>query len=396
VPFGASPIGGAFVGLDQLGVRQELYPLDLYQCTDCGHVQLLDVVNPKLLFSDYSYLSGRTGLVHHFAKYAGNVMVRNALGGNAFVVDIGSNDGSFLKFFRDQGMKVLGVDPAENIAAVANDAGIPTLAMMFDMSAAEQIRKDYGPADVVTANNVFAHIDDMQGTLASVAALLGDDGLFYFEVSYLLDVIDNMLLGAIFHEHLCYHTVKPLVSFLERGGMELIDVERVAIQGGSLICTVQCRGGKRTVASAVAELIKLEESRGVYGDEFFASFCSRLEEKKSEMGALLVEIKAKGQRIAAYGAARGGTFITYLFEFGSCIDFIVDDDPLKFGHFSPGWHIPVLPITELYERRPDYVVILAWVHSKLIVEKNRQYLDSGGKFITFFPSIQVIDKHSLA
>lgn len=392
VPFGASPIGGAFVGRARLGERQELYPLDLYQCLDCEHVQLLDVVNPELVFADYSYFSGRTGLVHHFAKLADRVISRDALPVGSFVVDVGSNDGSFLKFFQDRGMRVLGVDPAANVAEVAEASGIPTLPILFDLAAAERIRRDRGAADVVTANNVFAHVDDMQGMLSSVRALLTDDGLFYFEVSYLLDVIDKMLLGAVFHEHLCYHSVKPLVAFLARGGMELIDVERVQIQGGSLICTAQHRGGKRPVAPGVAALIALEESRGVGRDQFFESFCSRLEDAKSRMQELLTSICARGERIAAYGAARGGTFITYLFDVGSHIEFIVDDDPHKHGLFSPGWHIPVVPVQALYERLPDYVVVLAWVHSKAIVDSNPEYLDRGGKFITFFPEIRVITK----
>ncbi len=396
VPLGASPIGGAFVTKERLGDRQELYPLDLYQCRACGHVQLLDVVNPKLLFGNYSYFSGRTGLVKHFAEYADSVMDRNRLPEGSFIVDVGSNDGAFLKFFRDKGMRVLGVDPATNVAEFANASGIETLPLMFDMATASQIRSDYGPADIITANNVFAHTDDMQGMLCSVRSLLGDKGLFYFEVSYLLDVIDKMLLGAIFHEHLCYHTVKPLALFLKHHGMELIDVERVPIQGGSLICTVQHLGGGRLVAPSVAELIELEESRGVYQEGFFKPFCEQLTKVKSGMQSLLADINVRRESIAAYGAARGGVFIPYLFDLSRHIEYIVDDDPHKHGLFSPGYHIPVLPMAALYERQPHYVIILAWVHSKSIIEKNHKYLEMGGKFITFFPSIKVVDKETLA
>ena len=396
VPLGASPIGGAFVTKKRLGDRQELYPLDLYQCQVCGHVQILDVVNPKLLFEDYSYFSGRTGLVKHFAQYADSVMARNQLPKGAFVVDVGSNDGAFLRFFRDKGMRVLGVDPAANVAEFANASGIETLPLMFDMVAASRIRSDYGIADIITANNVFAHTDDMQGMLDSVRSLLSDEGLFYFEVSYLLDVIDKMLLGTIFHEHLCYHTVKPLALFLKHHGMELIDVERVPIQGGSLICTVQHLGGKRLVAPSVAELIKLEESRGVYQEGFFRPFCEQLAKVKSGLQSMIADINVRREHIAAYGAARGGTFISYLFDLGRHIEYIVDDDSYKHGLFSPGYHIPVVPLAALYERKPHYVIILAWVHSKSIIEKSRKYLELGGKFITFFPSIKVVDKENPA
>lgn len=396
VPLGSSPIGGSFVTKERLGDPQELYPLDLYQCRACGHVQLLDVVNPKLLFGDYSYFSGRTGLVKHFAEYADNVINRDRLTEGSFVVDIGSNDGAFLKFFQDKGMRVLGVDPATNVAEFANTSGIETLPLMFDMATASRIRSEYGPADIITANNVFAHIDDMQGMLCSVRSLLSNTGLFYFEVSYLLDVIDKMLLGAIFHEHLCYHTVKPLALFLKHNGMELIDVERVPIQGGSLICAAQHLGGRRLSAPSVAKLIELEESRGVYQVGFFKPFCEQLTKVQSELRSLIADINERREHIAAYGAARGGTFITYLFDLGRHIKYIVDDDPHKYGLFSPGCHIPVLPTAALYDRQPHYVIILAWVHSKSIIEKNRKYLEQGGKFITFFPSIKVVDKETRA
>jgi hypothetical protein len=387
-----SPVGGAFVTRDQVGVRQDVYPLDMYQCRACGHVQLLDVVNPAILFGggDYSYFSGRTSLVKHFAKYADRVITENELPAGSFVVDVGSNDGAFLSFFKEQQMRVLGVDPATNVAQFANDAGVETLPVMFDVATATRIRRDYGAGDIVTANNVFAHSDDMSGMLEGVRTLLGKDGLFYFEVSYLLDVIDKMLLGTIFHEHLCYHTVKPLASFLERHGMQLVDVERVPIQGGSLICAAQHAGGKRPVSKSVAGLIALEESRGVYGDDFFAPFRERLEEVKSGLQKLIAEIAGRGEHIAAYGAARGGTLITYLFGLGPHIEYIVDDDPHKQGLFSPGYHIPVVPLAELYERKPDYVILLAWVHSKAIIENNHEYLERGGKFVTFFPSIQIV------
>lgn len=394
VSFGASPIGGAFVDLNRRDVPQAAYPLDLYQCLTCEHVQALDVVNPELVFADYSYFSGRTSLVHHFAKYADRVIARAPLSPGAFVVDVGSNDGSFLSFFRDRGMRVLGVDPAENVAAAAEASGVPTLAVPFDREAAARIRTEHGAADIVTANNVFAHIDDLTGVLDGVRTLLAPDGLFVFEVSYLLDVIDKVLLGAVFHEHLSYHAVKPLVAFMKRNGMKLIDVERVPIQGGSLICTAQHRGGARPIAPAVGELVALEDSRHVVSDEFFAPFRATIAEAKAGLSTLMADIRARGEHVAAYGAARGGTFITYLFDLGPYIEYIVDDDPQKIGRFSPGWHLPVVPVSELRGRKPEYVVVLAWVHSKAIVENNKNYLEAGGRFITFFPSIRVIDQHT--
>ena len=391
VPITATPIADAYVSKDQLNETQELYPLDMYQCRDCGHVQLLDVVNPKILFSHYSYFSGKSaGLVKHFEEYASNVIDENELKEDSFVVDIGSNDGVFLKFFKEKGIRVLGIDPAENVSKFANESGIETLPEMFDLKLAEKIRKNYGPADVVTANNVFAHTDDMHGMANAVRKLLADDAVFIFEVSYFPDVIDKMLLGTIFHEHVCYHTVKPLKSFLRNQNMELIDVKRVSVQGGSIIGTAQLAGGRRRVSSSVGKLIQLEESRGIYKPGGLREFSERLENVKSQIAILLRDLKAQGKTIAGFGAARGGTLLMYHFNLGKILDYIVDDNPDKQGLYSPGYHIPVLPTSAIYERNPDYIFILAWVHSKLIIKSHQAYLDKGGKFITCFPEIEVI------
>lgn len=395
VPMTTTPIADAYVSKNQLNEIQELYPLDMYQCYDCGHVQLLDVVNPKILFSHYSYFSGKSAaLVKHFEEYANNIMDENELKEGSFVVDIGSNDGVFLKFFKDKGMKVLGIDPAENVAKFANESGIETLPEMFDSKVAEKIRKNYGLADVVTANNVFAHTDNMQDMANAARKLLADDGVFIFEVSYLLDVIDKMLLGTIFHEHLCYHTVKPLKSFLRNQNMELIDVKRVPVQGGSIICTAQLAGGRRRASSSVDKLIELEESRGLYKLGGLKDFSKKLKNMKSQVTTLLQDLKAQGKTIAGFGAARGGTLLMYHFDLGRILDYTVDDNLDKQGLYTPGYHIPVLPTSTIYKRNPDYIFILAWVHSKLIIKNHQAYLDQGGKFITCSPQIKVISRET--
>jgi nucleoside-diphosphate-sugar epimerase/SAM-dependent methyltransferase len=396
VPLGKSAIGGAFVPKDLSGINQEIYPLDMYQCTSCGHVQLLDVVNPHILFSDYTYFSGKTSLRKHFSEYAQKLISDNNLKKGDFVIDIGSNDGAFLEYFKAKDIKVLGVDPALNIAEYANRQGIETLPIMFDLKAAETIKKKYGQPNIIIANNVFAHADNLKEMTIAVRNLLRKDGLFYFEVSFLVDVIDKMLLGAIFHEHLSYHTVKPLASFLFNQGLELIDVERVNIQGGSIICKAQHVGGNRNTAHSVNSIIMLEESKGVYCQGFFDGFNEKLAELKNSVRELLDNMKLKGSTMAGFGAARGGTLITYLFDLGQYLEYIVDDDSGKHGLYSPGLHIPVLPTSAIQERQPDCVIILAWVHTKSIIENNRYYLEKGGKFITFFPKVQVIDKDSIS
>lgn len=395
VPITPTPMADAYVPEDRRSEPQECFPLDLYQCGACGHVQLLDVVDPELLFGQYSYFSGRSpGLVKHFQQYAENVLRRTRIEEGALVVEIGSNDGCFLRFFQQRGLRVLGIDPAENIARAANESGIETWPEFFGPAVAERIRRERGSAKVVAANNVFAHTDDMAGMAESVHAILADDGVFVFEVSYLLDVIDHMLLGTIFHEHLCYHSVTPLVGFLRRHGLELIDVERVSIQGGSLIGTAQRLGGPRPVSPAVAELMALEERRGLHDPATLRAFSARIEAVRGEVRSLLSELHAAGRRIAGFGAARAGTLLIYHFGLGEILQFIVDDSPDKQNLYSPGYHIPVLPTAAIYERRPDYLFILAWVHSRAIIQNQRRYLDEGGRFITCFPRIEVVSRES--
>lgn len=393
VPITATPPGDAYVTRDRVGIPQPCYPLDMYICRACGHVQLLDVVNPSILFGHYTYFSGNSpGLVKHFEEYAADVIRKNEVQPCSLVVDIGSNDGTFLRFFKNHGCRVLGIDPAVNIARFATERGIETLAEFMTPELARRVRAEYGPARVVSANNVFAHTDDMIGMADSVRELLADDGIFVFEVSYLLDVIDKMLLGTIFHEHLCYHSVAAMQAFLRRRGLELIDVERVSIQGGSLIGTAQRAGGPRSVASSVGKLLALEKERKLADPATLKAFSAEVNRVRDEMRDLLKGLHAKGNTLAGFGAARGGTLLLYHFELGPLLKFIVDDNPEKQGMFSPGHHIPVLPTSALYEQKPEYAVILAWVHSKPIIRNHQKFIEQGGSFITCFPHMMVVDK----
>lgn len=390
----ATPIADAYVTRDQREEPQPAYPLDLHFCRDCSHVQLLDVVDPTLMFRpDYTYQSGSSaGIVRHFQEYATRLLARETPSPGRLAVDVGSNDGTFLRFFKEGGMQVLGIDPAAGLARGATEAGIETLPRFLDVEVARQVREARGPARIVTANNVFAHADDLSGMAESIRILLGADGIFAFEVSYLVDVVDKMLLGTIFHEHLCYHTVKPLRRFLLRHGLELVDLERNTIQGGSLVGFAQPVGGPRAVSDRVAEAIRAEEERGFDRPETFREFARRLDRLCEEVSALLGQIDGQGRTVAGYGAARGGTTLLYRLGIGERIRFIADDSPAKQNLYTPGHHIPVLPPEALYERRPDYVFILAWVHSRAIQEKHRRYLDEGGRFIVAHPRLEVVSK----
>ena len=385
-------IADAYVGPGQVGESQARYPLDLYFCRDCTHVQLLDVVDPRLMFkSDYTYATGSSaGIVRHFGEHARTLLEREQPEPGALVVDVGSNDGTFLRFFKDAGMTVLGVDPATELARRAEESGVETLTEFLSAGVARRILASHGPARIVTANNVFAHADDLAGMAESIRLLLRPDGVFAFEVSYLLDIVDRMLLGTIFHEHLSYHTVKPLRRFLARHDLELFDVTRNTIQGGSLIGLAQRVGGPRPVSDRVTELVRLEEDRRLHDPETLRQFDRRIDRMKDEVKGLFADIQRKGGTAAGFGAARGGTTLLYRLDIGDALRFIVDDSPAKQGLFTPGHHIPVLPTAALYERRPDYVFILAWVHAKAIQQNHRRYVEEGGRFVLAHPDVRVV------
>src|SRR3989338_7586811 len=270
---GATPLANDFVGAADLGKPQERFPLDVHLCGDCGHVQLLDIVDPELLFRNYVYVSATSPVfVEHFRRYAEAMLKYTGMPKGSLVVEIGSNDGTLLRFFKDAGMQVLGIDPARRIAEEATKSGIETLPEFFDLALTRQLRSQGKGAALVTANNVFAHADDLHAIVEGVAHLLAPDGLFVFEVSYLLDVFEKTLFDMIYHEHLSYHTVKPLAGLFARHGMELIDAVRVDSHGGSLRGIAEREGGRWPVQPSVRDLISLEARLGLHGAEAYRKF----------------------------------------------------------------------------------------------------------------------------
>ena len=386
-----TPSANAFVPEELLGEAQPTFPLDIFFCEDCHHVQLLDVVDPAVLFENYVYVSGTSPVfVKHFDDYAAFVIDRYAPEPGSLVFDIGSNDGTLLKAFQKSGHQVLGIDPAKDISAQATQAGIETINGFFSLDEAKTIQAKYGVASVITANNVFAHIDDLGGVLDGVRALLADDGIFVFEVSYLVDVFEGTLFDTIYHEHLAYHTVGPLVSFMRAHDMELIGSMRVSSHGGSLRAIAQKKGGERPVSNSVATLVELESQMGLDKAETYLDFGARIEALKDELSDLLREKKAQGRTIAAFGAPAKATTLMYHFGIaGDVIDFIVDDSPLKQGLYSPGMHIPVVPSSAIYDKKPDDIVILAWNFAAPIMEKHKVFQESGGCFIVPLPNVEV-------
>jgi SAM-dependent methyltransferase len=386
-----TPPANAFVTEAELCVPQPAFPLDVWLCNNCGHVQLLDVVDARILYQHYVYVSGTSPVfVRHFERYARYVSDTFGPAAGSLALDIGSNDGTLLRFFKGAGHRVLGVEPAEEISEASRQAGIPTLTGFFGEALADRILREHGHAAVVTANNVIAHIDDLAAVTRGVAKLLAPDGVFVFEVSYLVDVLEKTLFDTIYHEHLDYHSVEPLQPFFRSCGLELIEALRVDSHGGSLRGVAQRAGGPRKVGASVAGLVAREREMGLRNADTFRTFGARITNVGSELTALLEKLKREGKRIAGFGApAKATTLLYHLGITPQLLDFIVDDSPLKQGRHTPGMHIPVLPAPALYERGVDYTVILAWNFAEPIMKKHSAWREGGGRFIVPLPKLEV-------
>jgi SAM-dependent methyltransferase len=370
------------------------FPVDVYMCGDCGHVQHLDVIDPEVLWDSYTYFSADAkGMPEHFKAVSERFIAATNPPAEALVIDIGSNDGSLLKPFRDKGFKVIGIDPATEVARRANAAGIPTYAELMSRPLAKTIRTEKGPAHIICAFNVFAHADDLGEMVDCIKTMLAPDGLFFFEAQYLMDIIDGVLIATIFHEHMSHHSVKPLVSFLDRHGLELIAVDRVKIQHGSIIGTVQHKGAGRPVQQSLRDLLALEESRKLDKIETLKAFDKTVDTLRQTTAKLVEKWKKDGSTVAAYGAARSGPTLIAQLGLSGAIEYIVDDHPQKVGKYSSGDGIAILPTKTLLERMPDYCVILAWVHSQKIIETNQEYLEKGGHIVVLCPETRVVGKN---
>lgn len=386
-----TPPANEFVRAEDRDKPQDLIPLTLLLCGRCGHLQLAEIVDPRRLFQHYVYVSGTSSVfVEHFARLARETATRFALSGNSFVVDVGSNDGTLLKQFQALGVsRVLGVDPAVEIVQAAVAAGVPTREGFFTGALAGELRAAHGPADLVCANNVFAHAEDLAGFASAVKTLLSDEGVFVFEVSYLVDVIENLLFDTIYHEHVAYHALRPLVQFFRRFGLRLFDAERVGTHGGSIRCYVCPQPARHADSDRLAGLLEHEERLGLFGSEVYARFKQRITELGAALRGRVAAIRAQGQHIAGYGAPAKLTTLMYEFGLdGGSIDFIIDDSPWKQGLFTPGTHIPVLPSSALQQRRPDWCVIFAWNFADSIIKKNTNFSAAGGRFIVPLPRLQ--------
>lgn len=364
-------------------------PLDLMLCRDCGHLQTSHLVDPEFNYKHYVYTTASSlGLVEHFRGLAARVAERVRPARDALVVEIGSNDGSLLRFFKAAGQRVLGIDPAEKIAASATAAGILTLARFFDRPLAEEIARDHGEATVVIANNVIANIEDVGVFTRGLDPLLASDGVFVFETQYGADVIDRTLLDTVYTEHLSYCMIRPLVTHFARAGYQVIDVERIATKGGSIRVTVQRTGGPRPVAASVAATVADEERRGMFGLGYYRPFAERVQSIGRRLNQIVDAEEARGSFVAGYGVSVGTSTLLHQFGLVGRIRCLFDDNPQKESHLrGPGYAIPVHGPEAVLREKPGAIIVFAWRYADPIVAKHRAYLSQGGRFFVPLPDV---------
>ena len=392
-----TPPGNDFIKKKEIGIEETKYPLDLYFCKNCFHIQLGHVVDPKILYQkNYTYVSATSNyFVNHLKKYAENMIKRFDLKSGYLVSDIGSNDGTTLSFFKEAGMKVVGIDPAKDIALKATYKGINTIGDFFCYSLARKLKTKFGPCKFITSHNACAHIDDLFDVFKGVEHWLDDDGIFVVEVGYFVDVYQNTWFDTIYHEHLDYHTVAPFDKLFGRVGMEIIDVQRIEPQGGSIRIIAQKNGGKHKRSFSVNKLITFEHQLGLNKIETFYEFNFKINNVKKNLQKLVRSLKKDGKLIAGFGAPTKAT--TLMAHFGldeKVLDFIVDDNPLKQGLFTPITHIPILPTEALYKYKPDFVLILAWNFAGPIMKTQARYEKEVGQFIVPMPVPKIIEKQT--
>jgi len=389
---GTTPLANSFLREDHLAEPEPRFPLEVGFCERCTLVQLMHTVPPEQIFRDYVYVTATSSTItEHFHALAREAVERFGLGPADLVVEFGSNDGTLLKGFEPYGIRTLGVEPATNIAEIAESRGVRTVNDFFGPPVARKLRADEGAAAYIVGCNVVAHIPDINGTMEAVATLLADEGVFQLEAPYLTDLLDKSEFDTVYHEHFFYFSLSALAFAAERHGLRMFDVQHEPVHGGSIRPSFCHAGASHEPTPAVAEGHEREHRRGIDRIETYADFARRVGQIRERLLSLLHEYRAGGRRVAGYGAAaKGNTLLNYCGIGPELLDYVADKNPLKVGLYTPGMHLPVVPAARLAEDRPDYTLILAWNMADEIVSEQSGYREGGGRFLVPIPEPAVV------
>lgn len=391
LPLGDHPPANAFLSEAQLDRPEAVFPLDCQVCLDCAVIEVADQLPPDF-FQDYVYVPSASETMHaHFGAFARQIKERFATAPDRVVVDVGCNDALLLAACKAEGLATLGVEPAANIAAMARAKGVEVENVYFTAESARGIRDRHGPAAVITTSNTFNHIDDLHGFMRGVDTLLAPDGAFIVEVPQALELVEHNEFDTVYHEHLSTFSVTSLAALYRFFGMRIVDVQVLPIHGGSMRVVARRRAGDGAEEPAVQAWLDRERERGLFERRTYDDLAARVHGIRDELVAMLCDLKARGKRIAGYGApAKGNTLLNYFRIGPELLDFLADRNALKHGKYSPGMHIPVVPAERVLEESPDYLLILAWNFGDEIMRQQEEYRRRGGKFILPIPRPRVV------
>ncbi|MER7127957.1 class I SAM-dependent methyltransferase [Streptosporangium saharense] len=393
VDLGATPPCELFLTAEQVDEPETTYPLHLRVCTGCWLAQIPPLITPEDTFTEYAYFSSySTSWVEHARRFVDGAAGRLGLDENSFVVEVASNDGYLLRHVVDRGVRCLGIEPSKNVGQAARDKGVPTVTAFLGPETAAEVRAEHGPANLVVANNVYAHIPDVIGFTQGLRALVADDGWVSIEVQHLLTLMELNQYDTIYHEHFQYYTVASAQRALASGGLALVDVELLPTHGGSIRLWARPQEVAGEPTSRVVEVLAAEKAAGLHELSGYAEFAARVAKVRRDLLKFLVEAAEQGRTVVGYGApGKGNTLLNHCGIRPDLLRYTVDRNPYKHGRFTPGTRVPIAAPERIAEDRPDYVLVLPWNLREELTAQLSYVGEWGGRLVFPIPNLEIVE-----